>query len=117
MPGIKNAAFVLVILVGTLLLTACPKQTNIARINSDPSRYRGKEVSLTGRVTDSFGVAGQGAYELDDGTGRIWVATREGIPSRGAQVGTRGNVRTGFTFGGRSFGTIIEETERRSKGR
>ena len=117
MPAIKNAAFVLLILVGTLSLTACPSQTNIARINSDPARYRGKEVAIVGRVTDSYGVLGQGAYEIDDGTGKIWVATRRGVPARGTQVGIKGHVQNGFSFGGRSYGTIIEETDRRTKGR
>ena len=117
MPGIKNAAFVLVILAATLFLTACPSQTNIGRINSDPNRYRGKEVGIVGRVTDSYGVLGQGAYEIDDGTGKIWVATRRGVPSRGTEVGTKGYVHNGFSFGGRSYGTVIEETDRRTKGR
>jgi hypothetical protein len=113
----RNGAFLLAFLVGTLLLTACPSQTNISRINADPGRYRGKEVGIVGRVTDSYGVLGNGAYEIDDGTGRIWVATRRGIPSRGSQVGTKGYVHNGFSFGGRSYGTVIEETDRRSKGR
>src|SRR5215471_2728862 len=103
MPAIRKISFLLLVALGAILLTACPSQTNIARINSDPGRYRGKEVAITGRVTDSWGVLGNGAYELDDGTGRIWVATRRGIPSRGTRVGTRGNVRSGFSFGGRSF--------------
>jgi hypothetical protein len=114
---LKKTTLVLALLVGTLLLTACPSQTNIARINSDPGRYRGKEVGVVGRVTDSYGVLGNGAYEIDDGTGKIWVATRRGIPSRGTQVGTKGYVHNGFSFGGRSYGTVIEETDRRTKGR
>jgi hypothetical protein len=115
MPGIKNAAFVLLILVGTLLLTACPSQTNISKINANPDRYRGKEVGIVGRVIDSYGALGQGAYEIDDGTGRIWVATHKGIPSRGTEVGTKGYVHNGFSFAGRSYGTVIEETGRRTK--
>jgi len=117
MHTIKKSAAILVILCGALLLTACPSQTNISKINADPGRYRGKEVGIVGRVTDSYGVLGNGAYEIDDGTGRIWVATRRGIPSRGSQVGTKGYVHNGFSFGGRSYGTVIEETDRRSKGR
>jgi hypothetical protein len=117
MPRFRNVAFLVTILFGTLLLTACPSQTNISKINADPGRYRGKEVGIVGRVTDSYGVLGNGAYEIDDGTGRIWVATRRGIPSRGSQVGTKGYVHNGFSFGGRSYGTVIEETDRRSKGR
>jgi hypothetical protein len=114
---LKKAAIFFVLLGGTLLLTACPSQTNIAKINADPDRYRGKEVGIAGRVTDSYGAAGVGAYEIDDGTGKIWVATRRGVPSRGAQVGAKGYVRNGFSFGGRSYGTVMEETDRRSRGK
>ncbi|MDQ3651063.1 MAG: hypothetical protein M3458_12460 [Acidobacteriota bacterium] len=99
-----------------LLLTACPSQTNIYKINSDPARYRDKEVGIAGTVTESYGVLGTGAYELDDGTGKMWViARRGGVPSRGARVGTKGRVLTGFTYGGRSFGTVLDESDRRTR--
>jgi hypothetical protein len=115
MLAFKKAAVFLVLLSGMLLLTACPSQTNIAKINSDPNRYRGKEVGIAGRVTDSYGVMGTGAYEIDDGTGKIWVATKRGVPSRGSRVGAKGYIHSGFSFGGRSFGTVLEETDRRSR--
>lgn len=105
------------ILAATLVFTACPSQTTISRINADPGRYRNKEVGIVGTVTDSYGVLGQGAYEIDDGTGRLWVVTRRGVPSKGSRVGTKGKVYTGFNFGGRSFGTVLEETDRRVKDR
>ena len=114
---VKKAAVFFVLIAGTLLLTACPSQTNIAKINADPDRYSGKEVGIVGRVTDSYGVPGAGAYEIDDGTGKLWVATRRGVPSRGARVGAKGYVRSGFSFAGRSYGTIMEETDRRTNGR
>jgi hypothetical protein len=114
---LKRTAILFVILAGTFLLTACPSQTNISKINADPGRYKSKEVGIVGTVTDSYGVAGTGAYEIDDGTGRIWVATRNGVPARGAKVGARGYVHNGFNFAGRSFGTVMEETDRRQKGR
>jgi hypothetical protein len=115
MLALKKAAVFVVLLTGTLLLTACPSQTNIAKINSDPNRYRGKEVGIAGRVTDSYGVMGTGAYEIDDGTGKIWVATKRGVPSRGSRVGAKGYIHSGFSFAGRSFGTVLEETDRRSR--
>src|SRR6185503_17704027 len=114
MQGLQKAAVFFALLVGTVLLTACPSQTNISKINADPDRYRGKEVGIAGRVTDSYGFAGAGAYEIDDGTGRIWVATKHGVPSRGSQVGAKGYVHNGFSFNGRSFGTVMEETDRRT---
>jgi hypothetical protein len=114
---IRRTAILFFLLAGTILLTACPSQTNISKINADPERYRGKEVGIVGTVTDSYGLLGNGAYEIDDGTGRIWVATRHGVPSRGTKVGAKGYVHNGFNFAGRSFGTVMEETDRRTKGR
>jgi hypothetical protein len=115
MPALKKSAAIFVLISGALLFTACPTQTNIAKINRNPDRYRNKEVGIAGRVTDSYGVLGAGAYEIDDGTGRIWVATRRGVPSRGSRVGAKGYIHNGFSFAGRSFGTVMEETDRRSR--
>ena len=115
MVALKKAAGFFVLIGSVLLFTACPSQTNIAKINANPDRYRGKEVGIAGRVIDSYGALGAGAYEIDDGTGRIWVATRRGVPSRGSHVGAKGYVHNGFSFGGRSYGTVVEETDRRSR--
>src|SRR5882724_11594849 len=113
---LRNFAFFSLLAAGALVLTAC-SQTTISKINADPARYKGKEVGVAGRVTDSYGIAGTGAYELDDGTGRIWVATTRGVPSRGSKVGVKGHVLTGFAISGRSFGTVLEETGRKVEGR
>jgi hypothetical protein len=106
-----------IILIGVVFLTACPKQETISRINADPGRYRNKDVGIVGNVTDSYGVLGNGAYEIDDGTGRIWVVTTRGVPSKGSRVGTKGKIYTGYSFGGRSFGTVLQETGRSAKGK
>jgi hypothetical protein len=99
-------------------LAACPSQTNIGKITADPDRYMDKEVGIVGRVTDSYGVPFVGgAYELDDGTGKIWVVTQRGTPSKGSRVGVKGRVYTGATFRGRNFGTAIREEDRRVKDR
>src|SRR4030081_2799324 len=115
MHVIKKVGFASLLLGAVFLLSACPSQTTISKINADPARYRNKEVAIVGTVRDSYGALGQGAYELDDGTGRIWVATRRGVPSRGAHVGVKGHVLNGLNFGGRNFGTVLEETDRRWK--
>lgn len=112
---VKRLSATSLVLAAVFLTTACPSQTTISKINADPARYRNKEVGIVGTVRDSYGVLGNGAYEIDDGTGRLWVVTRRGVPSRGARVGAKGRVYTGFNFGGRNFGTVLEETDRRSK--
>lgn len=112
---VKRLGAASLLFAAVLLFTACPSQTTISKINADPARYKNKEVAIVGTVRDSYGVLGNGAYELDDGTGRIWVVTRRGVPSRGARVGAKGRVHTGFNFGGRNYGTVLEESDRASK--
>jgi len=114
---LRTSVILSTLLAATLLLTACPSGTTISKINADPARYKNKEVAVVGRVTDSYGVLGTGAYELDDGTGRIWVAATRGVPAKGSKVGVKGRVHSGVTIGGRSFGTIIEESDRRVRER
>ncbi len=111
----KRMGLISLVLIGAVFLTACPEKETISRINADPGRYRNKEVGIVGNVTDSYGVLANGAYEIDDGTGKIWVVTTRGVPSRGSRVGAKGKVYTGFSFGGRSFGTVLQETDRQVK--
>jgi len=115
MQILQRTFFLSVILAGALALTACPSQTNIAKINQNPARYQNKDVALIGTVTDSYGVLGNGVYELDDGTGRIWVMTMHGVPSKGARVGVSGQVYTGLQFGGRTYGTGLREEHRKTR--
>jgi hypothetical protein len=105
----------LVLLASTLVLMGCPSRTTINQLNGDPARYRGKEVMIVGTVTNSFGAAGFGAYELSDDTGKIWVLTRRGAPSSGARVGAVGRYVQGINWSGRNYGSAIEETDRKVK--
>jgi hypothetical protein len=114
---LKSLRLGLILLAASFLLTACPSQTTISKITADPGRYNKKEVAIAGRVTDSYGFLNQGVYEVDDGTGRMWVVTTRGVPSKGAHVGVKGTVYQGFNLGGRNFGTAMEETERKVQGR
>ncbi|HVS21887.1 MAG TPA: hypothetical protein VHD88_08570 [Pyrinomonadaceae bacterium] len=107
--------FLSAILAGALALTACPSQTTISKINANPAKYRNKEIALIGTVTDSYGLLGNGIYELDDGTGRVWVMTTQGVPTKGTRVGTSGEVHTGVNYGGKNYGLVLQEEHRRSK--
>jgi hypothetical protein len=112
---LRKAFFLPAILAGALALTACPSKTTIAKINQNPSRYQNQQVGLIGTVTDSYGLLGNGIYELDDGTGRIWVMTTRGVPTKGTRVGASGHVHTGVSFGGRTYGLVLQEEQRRTK--
>jgi hypothetical protein len=53
-----------------LLLVGCPQRTTVAKINGDPGAYFNKEVALVGTVSRSYGLLGNGIYQLNDGTAR-----------------------------------------------
>jgi len=104
----------LLVVAGSILLAGCPPRVSIAKLNQDPGRYAGKEISIAGRVTDSFGALGRGAFQVDDGTGNMWVVTgHHGTPETGTKVAVIGHIEQGFSFGGRNFAVILHETERR----
>ena len=66
---------------------------------------------------NGYGVLGQGAYELDDGTGKIWVLAERAVPARGSHVEAKGHVITGFVYRGRNLAAAIRETGRKAKDR
>ena len=107
-------ALAVILAAGIMVLAGCPTQTSIADINRDPGRFAGKNVSIHGRVSDSFGALGNGVFQIDDGSGRMWIYSQNfGVPANGSNVGVTGRVEQGFAFGGRNFGVILRETEAR----
>ena len=69
---------------------------------------------MAGQVVNTFGFMNEGAFEVDDGTGRLWVlSTGYGVPSIGARVGVTGRLKSGITVGSRSFATVLRETQPR----
>ena len=86
--------------------------TAISKINSDPASYMAKDVTIAGQVVTSFGAINQGAFQIDDGTGRIWVwSSGFGVPSQGARVVVTGRVQAGVAIAGRFFANVLRETQ------
>jgi len=97
-----------------LALVACERQ-KIGDITADPGRFDGKEVTVAGRVIQSVGGFGKGVYEIDDGTGKLWVwSETRGVPSKGAYVGVKGRITPTVTFLGINYATVMRETDRRA---
>ena len=89
----------------------------IRRIVADPFSYESKDVNVKGRVINVFdptrGLLGLSAYQVDDGTGRIWIISRTGAPSRGQEVGLKARVRRDLKIGNELFGgAVLNEIER-----
>lgn len=105
----KVVSFRLTIVALTAMLLAGCGTTRINRVLNDPSRYRSRDVRIEGTVTQVVGALSTGAYQVDDGTGKIYVVSGRGIPNKGARVTVTGNVQEGLNVMGRSYGTVIRE--------
>jgi hypothetical protein len=102
------------LLAAALVVVGCPPRSSIAQITRDPGRYTGKEATIAGKVVDSYGALGRGMFQVNDGTGTLWVYSNGfGVPNNGLKVIVTGRVQQGFSFGGRSFATILSETQPR----
>ena len=83
--------------------------TPIKTLLDDPARFDHQTVRIAGDVTRSFGILGYGAYDVEDGTGKMAVVTKaNGAPRIGAKVGVEGEFRSAFTMGATTAAAIVE---------
>ena len=103
---IRASLTLAVVLVG---LNACAGTIHIRDLLDQPQKYEGKTVQVRGSVTKSAGLLGNGAYEIDDGTGKIYVIVRgQGVPREGATTKAKGRFESLFSFLGRTMAAIVQ---------
>jgi hypothetical protein len=81
-----------------LASAGCATRT-VNQILADPSRYRDRDVRVSGAVVDSYSFVDRGAYRIDDGTGQLWVVSDKGVPRTSARGTVKGRIRDGFNLG------------------
>ena len=109
-----------VVLLSAFVITGCAARgVRIAELKDQPTKYATKSVSVTGVVTNSWGIplVPFQLYNVDDGSGEITVLSRSGrTPARGTRVEVKGKINEVAVFGGRSLGLHIQEEDRKIKG-
>jgi hypothetical protein len=112
----KRQFFLLVLIAaGMLFLAGCRSRTTIADINRGPGKYSGQDVTVEGNVSEAFGALGQGIFQIDDGTGKLWIySANYGVPGNGNKVAVTGRIDQGFSFAGHNYGMVLRETEKRN---
>jgi hypothetical protein len=97
-------------LLGAILaFCACSRQS-IEVINHDPAGLRDKQITVAGRVVNLFATTDAGAFELDDGSGRLWVLRDSpNLPAHNSSVTVTGKIEQGVPFAGRKFVIILRE--------
>lgn len=104
----------LVLALGLAASACAARAANIGEVKFNPGRYVDKTVSIEGVVTESWGIplVPYKMYKIDDGTGEITVVSRDDrVPSKGARVRVKGEVKNIATLGGRALGLHIEQKD------
>ncbi len=93
----QKYSILLILVLSGLVMTGC-EQKSINQIKAEPDRYAKREVVVVGTVTRSISVLGKGAYEVEDGTGKLWVVSKAGVPREGARIAVKGKIRDAFNL-------------------
>ena len=93
------------------ILVSCASIIRVSDIKERPRKYHDKLITLSGYVDNviTMPVLGIGVYELNDGTGKIWVKPTAEAPYKGDRVKVTGTIKVGFTMSGKTFGLILIE--------
>ena len=95
-----------VVILSVLVAAGCAARgVRVAELKDQPGKYATKSVSVTGVVTNSWGIPLMPfqLYNVDDGSGEITVLSRSGrTPPKGTRVQVKGKVNELAVFGGRS---------------
>jgi hypothetical protein len=86
----------------------------ISDLKQHPAKYHDKTVSVSGVVTNSWGLplVPFRLYKIDDGTGEVTVVSSGArTPVTGERVRVKGRVEDLAIFGGRPLGLHIRETD------
>ena len=94
-----------------LLVSGCAFHTRISKIRYEPQKYENRQVSVKGKVSETMGLpfVQKGIYQVDDGTGKIWVVSQKRRPYRGEKVTVKGELKTGLSIRSQTFGIAIVE--------
>lgn len=87
----------LVVVLALVAMAACA--TRVSKVLDDPSKFRNREVTVSGTVVDSYSIMNRGVYRIEDKTGSLWVASDKGVPRLGARAKVTGTIREGFNAG------------------
>ena len=84
----------LILCVTVVPLTGCQSTTRINQIAHNALYYDGKEVTIIGTAggTENIPALNKVGYNLDDGSGSIFVFTEQKPPEKGTQITVKGTI-------------------------
>src|SRR5437660_9350627 len=110
----RRFILIVTLVVGSSACALSLRNPEIADLQRHPGRYQDRTVSVSGVVTNSWGVplVPFRFYKVDDGTGEVTVLSQSSrMPAKGERVRVKGRVQDVAFFGGRAVGLHIREED------
>lgn len=82
--------------------------TSVSTIQENPEQYDGTEVTVRGTVEESANLLLIKYYVLNDGTGSIYVKTKDAVPLKGETVRVTGKVNQVLKIADRQLTGLVE---------
>ena len=95
------------------ILLSCAASVRISDIKQEPRRFHDKRVTVSGTVTETLTlpILGVGVYQINDGTGKLWIKPNGDVPYKNDRVTVSGELKVGLSISGKNFGLILIESE------
>ncbi len=87
---------------------------SIAEVRQSAPSLEGRSVRVKGKVVDTTQLpfVGTRFYKIQDGSGELWVTTRDPLPGMGELLVVSGELHNAAVLGGSSMGIQIRESSR-----
>jgi aspartyl/asparaginyl-tRNA synthetase len=115
MRFLRIGLFLLSLLVVVSLSFCGIGTTKIGDISGHPRDYAGKEVTVSGEVTETFSLFVVRYFILRDATGEITVVTDRPLPAKGEKIKVKGVVKEAVSIGTKTSLVLVEGTEKPSR--
>jgi len=89
--------------------------TKIGDITGHPRDYAGKEVTVSGEVTEVFSFFVVKYFVIRDATGEITVVSEKPLPAKGEKIKVKGIVKEAVSIGTKTALVLVEGTEKPSR--
>jgi hypothetical protein len=87
----------IILLIVAISLTSCDSwfisHTNPLSISEIADRRNDQKVYIAGEVIRTVPLLKNGAYQIQDRTGKVWILTKAQLPSKGDKISIQGKIR------------------------
>ncbi len=109
------AGFVMVCVLVIVSVSCGINTTKIGDIINHPRDYAGKEVTISGEVTETLSLFVVKYFVVRDNSGEISVVTERPLPAKGEKIKVKGSVKEAFSLGTQTSLVLVERTEKSNK--